>query len=208
MNPPPQPSDGTNSEPKKNLGIDFEEQIIWCNRNNENKTWTIHQPPSLTARGRAFLEKIDYPDPMEKEEWLEMKADCTLLLEQWKLDINDKNLTSSWITKITKLFDLKRKKPKDRNLITFLARLSATPLNSVPGFTSNESIRKLPSSVTSLAWIGINTILGTIGKEIKPTCFDGEIIPISTLGQSIINSSSEIFKTAFHKDKILIKGSE
>jgi len=37
------------------------------NRINENKTWTIHQPPSLTERGRAFLEKIDNPDPMEKE---------------------------------------------------------------------------------------------------------------------------------------------
>jgi len=124
-----------------------------------------------------------------------------------ELDINDKNITSLWITKIAKSFDLKRKRPKDRNLITFLARLAATPRNSVPGFKSNESIRELHSSVTSLSWIGINTILGTIGKEIKPTCFDREIILISTLGQSIISSSLEIFKTAFHKDKILIKES-
>ena len=57
MNYPPQSFDETNTEPKKNLGIYFEEQIIWFNRNNENKTWTIHQPPSLTERGRAFLEK-------------------------------------------------------------------------------------------------------------------------------------------------------
>jgi len=80
MNSPPKPSNGTNTEPRKNLRIDFEEQIIWFNRKNENKTWKIHQTPSLTARGREFLEKFDYPDPIEKEEWLEMEANCTLLL--------------------------------------------------------------------------------------------------------------------------------
>ena len=162
MNALPNPPNGTNTEPRKNLGIDFEEHIIWFNRNNENKTWTIHQNPSLTARGREFLEKFDNPDPIENEEWLEMEVNCALLLEQWKIDINEKILISFWVTKTTTLFDLKRKRPKDRKLITVLARLAETPLNLVLVVTSNESNQKLSSSVTSLIWIGINTILGTI----------------------------------------------
>ena len=208
MNSPPNPPNGTNTEPKKNLGIDFEEQIIWFNKNNENTTWIIHQTPSLTNRGREFLKKFDYPDPIESEEWLEMEADCTRLLEQWKIDINGKSAISVWVNRTKKLFDQKRKKPQARNLIAFLARLSATPLNSVRGAMSHESNQTLPSTVISLAWIGINTTLGAIGKKIKPTCFDGEIIPISTLGQTIIDSSPESTKTAFHKDKILINGNE
>ena len=109
MNSPPNPPKGTSTETKKNLGIDFEEQIIWFNKNNENKTWIIYQTPSLTTRGREFLKNFDYPDPIENEEWPEMEADCTLLLEQWKIDINGKNAISFWVNK-TKNYLIKKGK--------------------------------------------------------------------------------------------------
>ena len=165
--------------------------------------------PISHNKGETFLEKFEHPDPLEQEEWPEIESDCTLLLEKWKLDINDKKLTSSWINRTTKLFDQKRiRKPKDKELIHFLGRLAATPLNLVPGFTFNESNRYLQISPTSLAWIGIKTVLGSIVKEIKPTCFEGETIPISNLGQLIIDSSTRFAKTPFNKEKILTKGNE
>ena len=93
--------------------------------------------------------------------------------------------------KMTKTFDTKRKKPKDRALVKFLARLAVTPANRVPGYSSVDLINQLPATVTSLAWIGVNSILGAIEKEPKPTCFDRNIKPISSLGQAIVESMEE-----------------
>ena len=71
MTSPQQSNNRKNLDSPKNLGIDFEEQIIWFQRNNENNSWEIHKPPSLTTRGKEFIEKFEHPDPLEEEEWPE-----------------------------------------------------------------------------------------------------------------------------------------
>ena len=86
-----------------------------------------------------------------------------------------------------------------------MARLATTSMTTVPGLTSVGTSNLLPLSAISLAWIGTNTTLGAIEPEIKPTCYNGQINPISALGREITNSLLEHKHKPFEKDNILVQ---
>ena len=98
----------------KNLSIEIQEEIIWFHRDNELNRWEVHQPPSITTRGNAFIEKFGHPEPIAQDEWRELDPEYTTQLLKWNLDITNKNTMPIWLTKLTKLFEAKRPKPKEK----------------------------------------------------------------------------------------------
>ena len=194
--------------PVKNLSIEIQEEIIWFHRDNRLNQWEIKQPPSITTRGKTFIEKFGQPEPIDIDEWNDLDHEYTKQLLKWNLDITNKNTMPIWITKATKLFDTKRPQTKQKAYLKLLARLASTSIASVPGLTSSGTTDQLLLSTISLVWIGTNTILGAIEPEIKPTCFDGQINPVTALGKEIFESPQYHKTQPFEKDKILIQGNQ
>ena len=58
--------------PVKNLSIEIQEEIIWFHRDTRLNQWVIQQPPSITTRGKTFVEKFGQPEPIDIDEWTEL----------------------------------------------------------------------------------------------------------------------------------------
>ena len=177
----------------------------------EQALWLVKEvPTSGTERNKLQTKTGSNLKPVDQEEWDQLDFDYSAIMEE--LVMAEAPIGEAFdvlCREIAARPAMRRNKLKEDRLAILSLRLSATKTGSLPGASVKEGGWSIPHSNTVLMWLSSITVLGGGEPEEPPTCFAGEMYPITEQGQRIsANNITDKIEVEFSEDMILQEGDE